>query len=220
MLTRGSRGLSPLALIDPPLDSCHSWEKWRSILDSTRSSHRCRKHASESADMRRRSGSGRANLWRSGFDHVPKAGTGESSTSFVFDMNEVFESFLTTRLTEPIQAARRLGCPRKDRRSSRRRISMWGPTSPGTGAEGVRAVVDAKYKSLVESSSMPNADAYQMLGVLHRTGSSTWLSRVRKGCRRGPTHAWDRSARLRDRNPSYRRRTRTRITPGSGRPDR
>jgi 5-methylcytosine-specific restriction enzyme subunit McrC len=31
------------------------------------------------------------------------------------------------------------------------------------GPEGVRAVIDAKYKSLVDRATMPNADAYQML---------------------------------------------------------
>jgi 5-methylcytosine-specific restriction enzyme subunit McrC len=83
-----------------------------------------------------------------------------AATSFVFDMNEVFESFLTTRLTH---ALRRHGG----------RVEGQRPTSlaPGLpmrtditwhGSEGVRAVVDAKYKSLV-AQTMPNGDAYQML---------------------------------------------------------
>jgi 5-methylcytosine-specific restriction enzyme subunit McrC len=83
------------------------------------------------------------------------------STSFVFDMNEVFESFLSTRLTarlrryggwvnrqQPAQLAPGL--------NMRTDVTWHGP-------EGLRAVVDAKYKSLVDRSTMPNADAYQML---------------------------------------------------------
>jgi 5-methylcytosine-specific restriction enzyme subunit McrC len=85
-----------------------------------------------------------------------------AATSFVFDMNEVFESFLTTRLKE----------------SFRRHHGGWieaqrpAALAPGLGMrtditwhgrEGVRAVIDAKYKSLVDKRSMPNADAYQML---------------------------------------------------------
>jgi 5-methylcytosine-specific restriction enzyme subunit McrC len=86
---------------------------------------------------------------------------GISATSFVFNMNEVFESFLTTRLTR-----------------SFRRYGGWVVRQRGTalapglgmltditwhGSEGVRVVLDAKYKSLVDRKTMPNADAYQML---------------------------------------------------------
>lgn len=84
-----------------------------------------------------------------------------SATSFVFDMNEVFESFLSTRLDE---AFRRHGgwvvrqgpatlAPGLPMRTD---VTWWGPS-------GIRAVIDAKYKSLVDKKTMPNADAYQML---------------------------------------------------------
>jgi 5-methylcytosine-specific restriction enzyme subunit McrC len=83
------------------------------------------------------------------------------ATSFVFDMNEVFESFLTTRLT---QRFRRHGGWVAAQRSTRLAATIAMRTDiTWHGAEGIRAVVDAKYKSLVDSASMPNADAYQML---------------------------------------------------------
>lgn len=84
-----------------------------------------------------------------------------ASTSFVFDMNEVFESFLTTRLTYAFK--RHGGWVGRQRGAS---------LAPGLGmftdvtwhgTTGVRAVIDAKYKSLVDQKTMPNADAYQML---------------------------------------------------------
>jgi 5-methylcytosine-specific restriction enzyme subunit McrC len=83
------------------------------------------------------------------------------ATSFVFDMNEVFESFLTTRLTERFKQH---GGWVASQRSAKLAATISMRTDiTWHGAEGVRAVVDAKYKSLVDSSSMPNADAYQML---------------------------------------------------------
>lgn len=84
-----------------------------------------------------------------------------SSTSFVFDMNEVFESFLTARLTE---AFRRLGGWVERQRGASLASGLHMRTDiTWHGAGGTRAVIDAKYKSLVDHKTMPNADAYQML---------------------------------------------------------
>jgi 5-methylcytosine-specific restriction enzyme subunit McrC len=84
-----------------------------------------------------------------------------AATSFVFDMNEVFESFLTTRLT---QAFRRHGGWVGRQRTTALAAALPMRTDiTWHGREGVRAVIDAKYKSLVDRKTMPNADAYQML---------------------------------------------------------
>jgi 5-methylcytosine-specific restriction enzyme subunit McrC len=84
-----------------------------------------------------------------------------SSTSFVFDMNEVFESFLTSRLT---QAFGRIdGWVQRQRRATLAPGLHMRTDITWHGREGVRAVIDAKYKSLVDTKTMPNADAYQML---------------------------------------------------------
>jgi len=84
-----------------------------------------------------------------------------SATSFVFDMNEVFESFLTTRLGE---AFRRIdGWVERQRPASLASGLHMRTDITWHGREGVRAVIDAKYKSLVDQKTMPNADAYQML---------------------------------------------------------
>lgn len=84
-----------------------------------------------------------------------------SSTSFVFDMNEVFESFLTTRLAH---AFRRIGGWVERQRPATLAVGLNMRTDiTWRGASGLRAVIDAKYKSLVDNKTMPNADAYQML---------------------------------------------------------
>lgn len=84
-----------------------------------------------------------------------------SSTSFVFDMNEVFESFLTTRLTH---AFRRIGgWVHRQRPTALAPALNMRTDITWHGTAGVRAVIDAKYKSLVDQKTMPNADAYQML---------------------------------------------------------
>ena len=84
-----------------------------------------------------------------------------SATSFVFDMNEVFESFLTARLS---QAFRRIDGWVEGQRPATLAPGLGMRTDiTWHGREGIRAVIDAKYKSLVDRGTMPNADAYQML---------------------------------------------------------
>jgi 5-methylcytosine-specific restriction enzyme subunit McrC len=84
-----------------------------------------------------------------------------AATSFVFDMNEVFESFLTTRLSK---AFRRHGGWVSRQRPTPLAVGLGMNTDiTWHGRESVRAVIDAKYKSLVDAKTMPNADAYQML---------------------------------------------------------
>ncbi|HEY4428983.1 MAG TPA: hypothetical protein VGN08_12330 [Solirubrobacteraceae bacterium] len=86
-----------------------------------------------------------------------------ASTAFVFDMNKVFEDFLSTALRVALE--RRGGRVRSqygqrhldeaDRLKLKPDITWW--------QDGVcRAVIDAKYKALAVSG-IPNADAYQML---------------------------------------------------------
>ena len=86
-----------------------------------------------------------------------------SATAFVFDMNEVFESFLSTSLSESLRRyggslePQRVDFLDEDRKLRLRPDLTWR-------RRGKRlAVIDAKYKSLVDSRTMPNADAYQML---------------------------------------------------------
>lgn len=87
-----------------------------------------------------------------------------SSTTFLFDMNEVFESFVFASLQD---AFRRFGGRivrhHRDWLDQERAIGLipditWWPTRAECGA-----VMDAKYKSLFDRRTMPNADAYQML---------------------------------------------------------
>jgi 5-methylcytosine-specific restriction enzyme subunit McrC len=91
---------------------------------------------------------------------------GVSVTSFVFDMNEVFESFLYTALRESL--ARHGGAVE---RQAAGQLDAGSPAGLGFRADivwrvrgQVRAVVDSKYKSLYASvGSTPTPDAYQML---------------------------------------------------------
>jgi 5-methylcytosine-specific restriction enzyme subunit McrC len=87
------------------------------------------------------------------------------ATSFVFDLNEVFESFVYTALRDSLR--HRGGVVERqvpgaldtgDRPSLRLRADIvWRKQGR------ICAVIDSKYKSLYANSSMPNADAYQML---------------------------------------------------------
>ncbi len=88
---------------------------------------------------------------------------GVESTSFVFDLNEVFESFLTTALAETL---------RQHGGEVHPQLRRWLDEEKGLEVkpditwlrEGKSAgVVDAKYKSVSRGGSIPNADAYQML---------------------------------------------------------
>jgi len=86
-----------------------------------------------------------------------------ASVGFVFDMNKVFEDFLSAALTEalaPYGGAVRLqyGGRYLDREQALKLI----PDITWWRRGRVRAIVDAKYKRLSDSR-FPNADAYQML---------------------------------------------------------
>lgn len=95
-----------------------------------------------------------------------------SSVSFVFDMNKIFEDFVSASLRTSLQ---RLGGQirlqyRREHLDHQGRIRVipditwWqGPTC--------RAVIDAKYKALVDAR-FPNADAYQMLAYCTALGLS------------------------------------------------
>jgi 5-methylcytosine-specific restriction enzyme subunit McrC len=95
-----------------------------------------------------------------------------ASVSFIFDMNRVFEDFLTTALTESLSTYGGLVRSQFDRyhldeeRKLRLRpdITWWSGGRPA-------AVIDAKYKRL-EDARFPNADAYQMLAYCLRFGLS------------------------------------------------
>lgn len=86
-----------------------------------------------------------------------------ASTAFLFDMNEVFERYLYARLRESF---RPYGGELRNARVGHLDLEGGLPLEPditwwrGGSCHGV---IDAKYKSLFEGSTMPNADAYQML---------------------------------------------------------
>ena len=88
-----------------------------------------------------------------------------ATTAFLFDMNEVFESFVYAALHDSLQ--RYGGLVERQARGALDTASR--PGLPLTADivwrhhGAVRAVIDSKYKSLFAGSSMPNADAYQML---------------------------------------------------------
>jgi 5-methylcytosine-specific restriction enzyme subunit McrC len=88
------------------------------------------------------------------------------STTFVFDMNKVFEDFLTTAFRE---AMRPYGGVVRDQVQGRwldeeRRLAL-RPDLSWWGESTCLAVLDAKYKA-IDSGVMPNGDAYQMLAYL------------------------------------------------------
>jgi 5-methylcytosine-specific restriction enzyme subunit McrC len=85
------------------------------------------------------------------------------STAFLFDLNEVFESFLTTALTESLRSY-----GGEVRPQFRDHLDEGGALEVKPDITWWRrgrcvAVVDAKYKSVSRGGSIPNADAYQML---------------------------------------------------------
>ncbi len=84
------------------------------------------------------------------------------ATAFIFDMNKVFEDFVTVALREAMQSSGG---------GVRAQWTGWLDHERGLGIrpditwwldDRCVAVVDAKYKS-IELKGMPNADAYQML---------------------------------------------------------
>ena len=86
-----------------------------------------------------------------------------ASAAFVFDMNKVFEDFLSTALRVALE--RRGGRVRLQ--YARRHLDEAGrlklkPDITWWHGGACRAVIDAKYKALA-MSGIPNADAYQML---------------------------------------------------------
>ena len=85
------------------------------------------------------------------------------ASAFLFDLNEVFESFLTTALTESLRDH-----GGKVRPQLRDHLDEGGDLEVKPDITWWRngrciAVVDAKYKSVSRGGSIPNADAYQML---------------------------------------------------------
>lgn len=84
------------------------------------------------------------------------------ATAFVFDMNKVFEDFVSVALRESM---RRFGGEVRSQWSGwldgQRRLAIRPDITWWSGSNCL-AVADAKYKAL-ELKGMPNADAYQML---------------------------------------------------------
>jgi len=86
-----------------------------------------------------------------------------TTVSFVFDMNTVFEDFLSTALRASLE---RIGGQvrlqyRHERLDHQRRIRLIPDITWWQGNK-CRAVIDAKHKPL-KDARFPNADAYQML---------------------------------------------------------
>jgi 5-methylcytosine-specific restriction enzyme subunit McrC len=87
-----------------------------------------------------------------------------SSTTFLFDMNEVFESFVYAALRQAFtRFSGELNRHFIDYLDADRRALRVEPDITWWRDGVCQAVIDAKYKSLVERRTMPNADAYQML---------------------------------------------------------
>ena len=85
-----------------------------------------------------------------------------AATAFVFDMNKVFEDFVTVALRESMQP---FGGDVRANGVAGSTIERRARDQAGHHVVGARrclAVADAKYKAL-ELRGMPNADAYQML---------------------------------------------------------
>jgi 5-methylcytosine-specific restriction enzyme subunit McrC len=103
---------------------------------------------------------------------ITSAGGRVKSVSFVFDMNKVFEDFISSALRSSLE---RLGGQVRlqygqERLDVQRRIRLIPDISWWRGSQ-CRAVVDAKYKRL-HDDRFPNADAYQMLGYCTALGLS------------------------------------------------
>jgi 5-methylcytosine-specific restriction enzyme subunit McrC len=86
-----------------------------------------------------------------------------TSAAFVFDMNKVFEDFLSTALRVALERrGGRVGLQYARRHLDEAGRLMLKPDITWWHEGACRAVVDAKYKALAVSG-IPNADAYQML---------------------------------------------------------
>jgi len=109
------------------------------------------------------------------------------ATTFVFDMNKVFEDFVTTALGE---ALRRHGGELRSQVTSRRlseHISL-KPDLAWRRNGRWEALLDVKYKPLY-SEAFPNADAYQMLAYTLAFGLDRgWLVYAREPHRESVKH--------------------------------
>jgi 5-methylcytosine-specific restriction enzyme subunit McrC len=109
------------------------------------------------------------------------------ATTFVFDMNKVFEDFVTTALGE---ALRRYGGELRSQ-VTEKRLSERIPLKPDLAWHrngDWEAVLDVKYKPLY-SESFPNADAYQMLAYTLAFGlEKGWLVYAREPHRESVEH--------------------------------
>jgi 5-methylcytosine-specific restriction enzyme subunit McrC len=94
-----------------------------------------------------------------------------AATAFIFDMNKVFEDFVSVALRESMRQAGGEVRPQwSDWLDDQRRLGI-RPDITWWAGNTCLAVADAKYKAL-ELKGMPNADAYQMLAyctALHLT---------------------------------------------------
>lgn len=112
-----------------------------------------------------------------------------AATSFVFDLNAVFESFVYTALREALalRGGRVVRHHRDHLDEARRGIPLVPDVTWWRGSR-CAGIVDAKYKTLVDSS-MPNADAYQMLAYCIGLGVRRGMLVYAKESLRGPaTH--------------------------------
>lgn len=110
-----------------------------------------------------------------------------ASTTFIFDMNKVFEDFVTVALGEALVRHRgELGNQVTERRLSEH-ISL-KPDLAWWRDGHWEAVLDVKYKPLY-SESFPNADAYQMLAYTLAYGlEQGWLIYAREPGRQSVEH--------------------------------
>ena len=103
------------------------------------------------------------------------SGASTDASSFLFNMNSVFESFLSVRLREELELARgRVELQHVTHLDVNRGLKMKPDITWWQGPRCL-AVIDAKYKR-VKNDTYPNADAYQMLAYCTRLGlSEGWL---------------------------------------------
>lgn len=112
-----------------------------------------------------------------------------TSSTFMFDMNKVFEEFLETALTEALRPYGGRVEPqltghyldRQQRLAVRPDITWWKGSR-------IAAVADAKYKPIADNR-FPNADAYQMLAYCSAFGLKRGFLVYAKGEADDRTHA-------------------------------
>jgi 5-methylcytosine-specific restriction enzyme subunit McrC len=93
------------------------------------------------------------------------------ATGLLFDMNRVFEDFVTVALAAPLAALGFVVVPQRREYLDEDRTISLKPDITWWREGSCRGVADAKYKSLV-FQELPNADVYQMLAycIGHRLG--------------------------------------------------